>query len=216
MIPRSQQVIFFVLLIGCAVMGGYLFHLRGRTEARLHDMAADAPMIAPSTEPGRDVKLVMAADSNGHLSSVSKTLALPTSENGQARVLLVSLMAEYAKPLSQHPLSAGPSVEDVFLLPLRRVEPEAEGDEDTEKTPPQVAIVNLSRAFVDAHPSGVEPEMLTIRSIVATLHENLPAIKQVRFLVEGQERETLAGHASLMRVYDGLEDTSDPVNGSIQ
>ena len=38
-------------------------------------------------------------------------------------------------------------------------------------------------------------------SILGTLHANLPRITQVRFLVDGQPRETLAGHADLTRTY---------------
>jgi hypothetical protein len=30
----------------------------------------------------------------------------------------------------------------------------------------------------------------------------MPAIRRVKFLVEGHERETLAGHADLMSFYD--------------
>ena len=38
-------------------------------------------------------------------------------------------------------------------------------------------------------------------SICATLHANLPNVTQVRFLVDGQPRADLAGHADLMRTY---------------
>ena len=65
----------------------------------------------------------------------------------------------------------------------------------------QMAIVNLSGAFVEAHPSGIQAETLTLLSIIGTLHSNLPQITQVRFLVDGQPRETLAGHADLTRAY---------------
>jgi hypothetical protein len=44
-------------------------------------------------------------------------------------------------------------------------------------------------------------ETLTLLSIIGTLHANFPQISQVRFLVEGQQRDTLAGHADLTRVY---------------
>jgi hypothetical protein len=43
--------------------------------------------------------------------------------------------------------------------------------------------------------------MLTVLSICGTLHANLPRITQVRFLVNGQQRATLAGHADLTRTY---------------
>jgi hypothetical protein len=43
--------------------------------------------------------------------------------------------------------------------------------------------------------------MLTIHSICGTLHANLARVSEVRFLVDGQQRETLAGHADLTRTY---------------
>ena len=47
----------------------------------------------------------------------------------------------------------------------------------------------------------IEPETLTIQSIVGTLYANFPRIEQVRFLVDGRPRETLNGHADLARTY---------------
>src|SRR5208282_802615 len=66
---------------------------------------------------------------------------------------------------------------------------------------PLMAVVNLRASFADNHPSGLETESLTVSSICATLHANLPRVGQVRFLVDGQERPTLAGHADLTRTY---------------
>ena len=43
--------------------------------------------------------------------------------------------------------------------------------------------------------------MLTVLSICGTLHANLPRVTQVRFLVDGQPRATLAGHADLTGTY---------------
>ena len=65
----------------------------------------------------------------------------------------------------------------------------------------QTALINLRGSFADSHPSGVVVETLTIQSIIGTLHANLPQIEQIRFLVDGQPRETLAGHADLTRTY---------------
>jgi hypothetical protein len=72
----------------------------------------------------------------------------------------------------------------------------------------KLAVVNLHGSFADHHPSGIEPETLTIDSILGTLYANFPLIDQVRFLVDGQPRETLNGHADLMRTYDVVDTTS--------
>jgi len=70
---------------------------------------------------------------------------------------------------------------------------------DTDR--PMLAVVNLSGSFASAHPAGIEAESLTLLSICGTLHANLPQVAQVRFLVDGQPRPTLAGHADLSRLY---------------
>ena len=51
------------------------------------------------------------------------------------------------------------------------------------------------------HPSGIETETLTLLSMISTLHANLPSVTEVRFLVDGEVRPTLAGHADLERTY---------------
>jgi hypothetical protein len=76
----------------------------------------------------------------------------------------------------------------------------------------KLAVVNLHGSFADHHPSGIEAETLTIDSILGTLYANFPSIEQVRFLVDGQPRETLNGHADLMRTYDVV----DTATGSAQ
>ena len=76
----------------------------------------------------------------------------------------------------------------------------------------KLAVVNLHGSFADHHPSGIEAETLTIASILGTLYANFPSIEQVRFLVDGQPRETLNGHADLMRTYDVV----DTATGSAQ
>jgi hypothetical protein len=64
-----------------------------------------------------------------------------------------------------------------------------------------MAVVNLTSNFAASHPSGFETETLTVLSICGTIHANLPRVTEVRFLVDGQERTTLAGHADLTRTY---------------
>ncbi len=65
---------------------------------------------------------------------------------------------------------------------------------------------------MQGHPSGILPEMLTIRSILGTLHTNLPQITQARFLVDGQQVQTLAGHADLTRIYPVVDTSTQPLN----
>ena len=63
------------------------------------------------------------------------------------------------------------------------------------------AFLDLSDQFVTGHPGGSSEELATIFSIVDSLTYNLPDIKRVRFLVGGEERETLHSHLDLRRAY---------------
>ena len=49
---------------------------------------------------------------------------------------------------------------------------------------------------------GILVEELTIASLVQTVAENIPGVTRIKILVEGKERETLAGHADLTTFYD--------------
>jgi hypothetical protein len=129
--------------------------------------------------------------------------------------VLGKLMDLYAAPDATHPVPGGAaSIAQVFLLPQPSATPTATvplaGQKKATAPPapqkdlpssPQLAVVNLTGTFANDHPSGLATETLTILSICATLHANLPRVAEVRFLVDGQPRTTLAGHADLTRTY---------------
>jgi flagellar basal body-associated protein FliL len=61
-------------------------------------------------------------------------------------------------------------------------------------------------AFVDLAPGkemrgGVWDELLAVYALVNTLTQNFPEVKQVRFLLDGREAPTLAGHLDLSRAF---------------
>jgi hypothetical protein len=62
---------------------------------------------------------------------------------------------------------------------------------------PGLAVIDINAAFADGHRSGVLSEELTVASLIETLSANLPGILRVKILVEGKQRDTLAGHADL-------------------
>lgn len=228
--PRHQRILFWSLL-GCIVlMAVVLFAGRERKRGRVERLADDTLLDAPYTgaEP---VTLDLANDADGTITATTRPIALPAEVTARARALLDHLVAEYALPGSDHPLPSGAAVNEVFLLPLpivgRALDPEALPDANGERTAtmlvpnnetnaPQprtpggeLAVIDLRGSFVNTHPAGVEVEALTLLSILGTLHANLPQIEQVRFLVDGQPRETLAGNGDLLRTYP-TRDTTVP------
>jgi hypothetical protein len=218
---RTSRIIFWIMVAAVVGMGIRLFAHREERRGRIERLADNAPLDAPYTDE-EPITLLLANDDDGTISAETRQIALPSETTARARALLDHLVTEYALPGSAHPLQPGSAVDEVFLLPLPVVGhavdnslaaadgrtptvPVASDNPATELKPStpggELAIIDLRGSFVNQHPSGVEVETLTLLSMIGTLHANLPQIEQVRFLVDGQSRETLAGHADLLRTY---------------
>ncbi len=191
MIPRYQRVLLWALLAISAVMAVVLIRLRERAQDRLQTAADAAPLTAPDATPLHDVTLMLANDTDGSLENAQRRIALPSEQHTRARFLLNQLLTEYAKPGAEHSIAANAGVDDVFFM---QVPQGAEGGG-------LLAVINLSSGLTQAHPSGIEPETMTLLSLIGTLHANMPEVTQVRFLVDGTQQATLAGHADLSRTY---------------
>lgn len=193
MIPRYQKILFTVLLVAALAMAGVLWHLRQRAHERLLEGQDSAPTKAPEVAPTEQATLLVANDADGSLLTQARSLPLPADPGARARVIVGNLLDVYAAPDAAHPVAGGAAgIAQVFLMPAPGAK---SGSED------ELAVVNLTSNFVASHPSGLETETLTVLSICGTLHANLPHITQVRFLVDGQQRPNLAGHADLTRTY---------------
>jgi hypothetical protein len=219
MIQRHQRIVFWGLVLCIFAMAGWLFYERHQGRMKVQQLADATPLDAP-TAVSEPVTFDLANDTDGTITAQSRQIALPSEATARARALIDHLVAEYALPGSNHPLTSGAAVSEVFLLPLpvtgRSISnpaPVSDPNALQPKSPGgQLAVIDLRSTFVNQHPSGVEVETLTLASILGTLHANLPRIEQVRFLVEGQPRETLAGHADLLRTYPA-RDTTSMANG---
>lgn len=228
MIQRRQRIVFWCLIVCILAMGAVLALQRKRGRDRIQALG-DATLLDVPAGTTERVILELANDTNGSISRSSHEIALPEEPNARARSLIDHLIAIYSAPGSAHPLPSVSAVAEVFLLPLpivghtldtssapashgfRPTVPVASTYPDARRpstTGGKLAVVDLRSNFANQHPSGVELESLTLRSIVATLHANLPQIEQVRFLVDGQSRETLAGHADLLRTYTARDTAS--------
>jgi hypothetical protein len=183
-VTRPIVLMFVVLLLVAAGLGYYAYHLKAKVATEEQRLAQQSQVVVPpASGPTTLVTLYIASDQEGQLRRSSVNVALPQERSERARAVLRSLLSAYLQPDSQHPIGAGSDVRDIFLM----------GN--------NTAVVNTNAAFADAHPSGVLAEELTIASMVTTLSANDPQITQVKILVDGKERDTLAGHADLRRFY---------------
>jgi hypothetical protein len=210
MIPRYQRILFWSLIGGILLMGTFLLHGCQQAHKRLTAPVDATPIEAPITASIEDVTLYLANDSDASITPTTERFALPQEPSVRARALLEHLLATYALPGSPHPILGGPAVDDVFLL-----NQPTSGASNLEPARPnatdELAVVNLRGSFIANHPSGVQVEALTIQSIIGTLHAALPQITKIRFLVDGQPRDTLAGHADLLRTYPAEDTAARPL-----
>jgi hypothetical protein len=203
MIPRYQRIIFWSLVAGIVLMLVFLLNGREQANKRLGAPNDTAPIAAPVASSNEDITLYLANDADASITPTTSSLSLPQAPALRARSLLEHLLATYALPGSSHPLQGGTAVDDVFLFPDPKP---ALG-----RQPGQLAIINLRGAFLDNHPSGIQVEALTVQSIIGTLHAALPQVTKIRFLVDGQPHDTLAGHADLLRTYVATDTTAKPM-----
>ncbi|MEI9979721.1 MAG: GerMN domain-containing protein [Edaphobacter sp.] len=202
MIPRYQRILFWTFVSAILLMIAFLLHGCEQARKRLGASTADTPIAAPTTASTEDITLYLANDTDASITPTTESLSLPQDPAIRARALLDHLLAAYALPNSAHPLQAGPAVDDVFLL----TDPSPAPGEQ----PGQLAVINLRGSFVNNHPSGIQVESLTVQSIIGTLHAALPQVTTIRFLVDGQPHDTLAGHADLLHTYPATDTATKP------
>lgn len=214
MIPRYQRILFWSL-VGCVFIM-FAFLLRGCEQAHKRLSAGNnaAPLAAPNATGQETLTFSLASDADASITPTQRQVSLPAEPTIRARALIENLITQYGAPDSPHPLKQGSAVADIFLLTMPSAQPASSInrlDSLSRASYGETAVINLRGSFADNHPSGVVVESLTLQSIIGTLHSAFPQIDQVRFLVDGKPRETLAGHASLLRPYTATDTSNRPL-----
>lgn len=184
MIPRQLFIPTALLLLVAAGMSFYLWRLRTREVQR--PLGSDMPqqIAPPPAGPVEQVTVWVAYDNPGRLGTESISIPVSSERQQRAEEVLRGLLQLYAGKNSPHPLQAGAEIHNVFLVDRG------------------MAIIDVNAALADGQISGVLAEELTIASIIQTLTANIPGITRAKFLVDGKERESLAGHADISAFYD--------------
>jgi hypothetical protein len=184
MIPRHLAIAVAVMLAIALGMSFFLWRMRGRGSAAESTISRAVPVAPPAPGPTEQVTLYVAHDDLGALRAVSALIPLPSDRQQRGEELLRALLTVYGGKSSPHVLGSGSEVRAFYLVE------------------PGLAVIDLNSAFADGHRSGVLVEELTVASLARTLSANLPGVTQIQFLVEGKQRDTLAGHADLSGPYD--------------
>lgn len=143
----------------------------------------------PEHQPAvqRDVTLFFES-AEGVLQPESRRIAVSPQEAEAIGTLVGALISGPQNAALAGPFPEGVELRAAFFLP--------DG----------TAIVDLAGSpFSDGWQTGAHAEWLAIQSVARTLTGNLPKVRQVRFLVNGQPVSTLGGHILTSRAIRPVE-----------
>jgi hypothetical protein len=169
---RAFFILAAVLFIGIAL--GYIL---GWFFQASRDEVAPVPEFIEETLAEREVTLYFAEPQGRYLARETAIISGCEDDRDCVRALLEQLIN-------------GPRGDNVRVLPATtRVEGvELEND---------LVRINFSRHLVDHHPGGSMTELLSIYSLINSLSESFPYLRQMQILVEGEVRQTLKGHVRI-------------------
>ncbi len=183
MIPRHFQITLALVLVAILASSIIIIRMAHKEEAMNLEQAQNAPSAPEAEGKQEHIQLLLAYDEDQALRWRPADVFLPADRSLRARETLRAVLAQYQQSPSPHPLAKTADIKDVYFI----------GDD--------TMIVDTTASFADGHPSSVLLEEMTLASLIETLTANVPGVNKVKFLVEGKERETLAGHADLMSFY---------------
>jgi len=187
LIPRNLTATVAILCSLTLGMSLYLWQLRRREIGSGPRETVPQHVTAPVLGQTEKISLIVAHDDTGQILPQSLSIAVSNNQQQQAEEILRQLLDVYQRKDSPHPLTGSAEIRDVYLVQ------------------PGIAVVDVNSAFADGQTSGILAEELTVVSFIQTLSVNLPNLTGVKILVDGKERETLAGHVDISGVYSTAE-----------
>ena len=184
---RPLFVLTCCLCVVALAMSLYVWQLRKNSGTDSAPTATPEVVAAPSNATQKQITVWVAHDDRGTLKSQLVSIALSSERQRGAKDILRALLEIYSVKGSPHPLPAGAAVRNVYFID------------------PGLVVIDVNSDFAAGQTSGILAEELTLASLVQTLNANIQGISRVKFLVEGKEVNTLAGHADLSNVYNVSE-----------
>jgi hypothetical protein len=186
--PRHIKIGLIVMGIGFAVSLGFFVDIVGRVRNLVNEVETEEnpftppvqPLYAP-TDPPMTAKVFFPAEAGpALLTAEDETIFRSAQVVNRAKQILQKLQDGPHANAMFSSLPKDTKVQDIFIS--------EEG----------IAFIDFSNAISTNHPGGLLNELTTIYSIVNSLTYNIEEIKQVKILVGGVEKETLAGHCLLL------------------
>ena len=186
--PRHIKIGMIVLGIGFAVSLGFFVDIVGRVRHLVNEVETEEnpfsppaqPLYAP-TDPPMTAKIFFpAAGGSALLTAEEETIFKSTEVVNRAKQILQKLQDGPHSSAMFPSFPKDTKVQDIFI------------------SEQGVALIDFSNTISTNHPGGLLNELTTIYSIVNSLTYNIEEIKQVKILIGGVEKETLAGHCLLL------------------
>ena len=169
----------FILLLLVAVAGviyGYFNFIAPGKETGSITLSSARDAV-PAESVSREVDLFF-ADSSGRRLALERREITGTGPEGQLRAAIEELIKG---PTGDNRVRTLPETTHVRAVFTR----------DT------TVWVDLGSSVIDEHPGGAWTEVLTTYSIVNTITENFSEVEQVQIIIDGREKDTLAGHVDI-------------------
>jgi hypothetical protein len=170
------------------VFAGGIFYLRSLAKRIFFELPSHSDesakarlseaVLQSGSGPNETAVLFFPSLSARMLVAESRPIKWAPAEADRVRQVLLAL-AEGPSQRLGHPLAAATNVRAVFL------------------TMDGTAYVDLSGDLLSSVYPGIEAESLAVYSIVNSITVNIPSVKRVKILIQGQEVDTLEGHADL-------------------
>jgi Sporulation and spore germination len=188
MTSRAKLFAFLVLVV-VAAGGLYLNSLMHRmrsektaqTDASARARLAEAALRAENA-PEQTVTLFFPSNDEGVLLQESRRMTLAANDTDRIRQIFLALLEGSAQGNNQ-PLPAATDLRAAFL-----------GADGT-------AYLDLAGGSMPLFEPGIGAETLAVYSIVDSICYNIPTVKRVKFLIQGQEVQTLDGHVDLTEAF---------------
>jgi len=183
------KILLAILLVALAAGGFYLRSLVRRVflepTPRVEE-AARAKLVQFALQPNNGITqlatLYFPLLNEGKIAPESRSITWAQADQDRVRQIVLAL-AEGSHQGNGRVFSASTTVRAVFLAP--------DG----------TAYVDLSNDMQSDFEPGIQSETLAVYSVVNSITVNIPSVKQVQFLIQGQKVETLDGHADLTAAY---------------
>ena len=197
---RHLKIGLIVLAIGFAITLGLFVDVVGRIQSMVQEKEPEGNPFTPSepplyerNDPPMTVKLFFPGmKEDVILSAEDQTIFRSAELANRARQILQKLLDGPTTPGLYPSVPKDTKLQEVFI--------DGTG----------MAYVDFSSTIAANHPGGMLSEQATVYSVVNSLTYNLPEIRQVKILVGGAEKETLAGHFLLLPLSMDLSITDVP------